>query len=78
MRKLQVLRLAGNSWSAPLDPAWGDIGTSWWLSSLQNLDLSDNPLGPSGGPVDVPLAWQNLPLQALNVSTGRCWHSGRQ
>jgi len=64
MRSLRTLRLAGNEWTAPLDPGWGDNSTSWWVDSLEVLDVREN----AGVLADVPVEWQNLKLRELYVS----------
>jgi hypothetical protein len=73
MVALRALRLAGNAWSAPLDPRWGADYSVWAASgarpnpSLELLDLSDNPKAP-GADADVPAEWLNLKLRELRVS----------
>lgn len=66
---LRALILAGNAWSGPLEGAWGDNTTSAWPASLGELDLSDNPLGASGGGggTDIPDGWGGLGLHTLLV-----------
>uniref|UniRef100_A0A0G4HVX8 Uncharacterized protein n=1 Tax=Chromera velia CCMP2878 TaxID=1169474 RepID=A0A0G4HVX8_9ALVE len=63
--------LAGNHLRSASAEALGSILALGWLPALLSLDLSDNPLGPSGVrglAKGLPSPADALPLQSLNLA----------